>query len=121
MRAQSENNIKIYVLPHLSIGKRRVEIVGYRYRKSCKTTNSLILCNNNGLPIVIGKLPSGNHNDQYNINKIFDEMIAFLEEATINPDSIFMNVDAGFDSKCFKRNCDSKGIELNAKENPRGK
>jgi len=48
-------------------------------------------------------------------------MIAFLEEATINPDSIFMNVDAGFDSKCFKRNCDSKGIELNAKENPRGK
>ena len=32
-----------------------------------------------------------------------------------------MNADAGFDSENFKKNCDSKGIELNVKENPRGK
>ena len=101
--------------------KRGGESVGYQGRKSCKTTNSLILCDNNGLPIVIGKPQCGNHNDLYNINKIFDEMIKFLEEATINPEGIFMNAGAGFDSENFKKNCDSKGIELNVKENPRGK
>lgn len=101
--------------------KRGGESVGYQGRKSCKTSNSLILCDNNGLPLVVGKPQSGNHNDLYKINKIFDEMIAFLEDATISMDGVFMNADAGFDSKNFKKNCDSKAIELNVKENPRGR
>ena len=101
--------------------KRGGESVGYQARKSCKTTNSLILCDNNGLPIVIGKPQCGNHNDLYNINKIFDEMITFLEDATITIEGVFMNADAGFDSKNFKKNCDSKAIILNVKDNPRGR
>lgn len=101
--------------------KRGGESVGYQGRKSCKTSNSLILCDNNGLPLVVGKPQSGNNNDLYNINKIFDEMITFLEEDSITMDGVFMNADAGFDSKSFKRNCDSKGIELNVKENPRSR
>ena len=84
--------------------KRGGESVGYQARKSCKTTNSLILCDNNGLPIVIEKPQCGNHNDLYNINKIFDEMITFLEDATITIEGVFMNADAGFDSKSFKKN-----------------
>jgi transposase len=35
--------------------KRGGESVGYQGRKSCKTSNSLILCDNNGLPLVVGK------------------------------------------------------------------
>lgn len=101
--------------------KRGGEGVAYQKRKSCKTTNSLILCDNNGIPLVVGKPQCGNHNDLYNINKIFDEMIALLEETSISVEGIFMNADAGFDSKSFKRNCDSKGIALNVKDNPRGK
>lgn len=101
--------------------KRGGERVGYQHRKSCKTSNCLILCDNNGLPLVVGEPQCGNHNDLYNINKIFDEMIAFLEDATISMDGVFMNADAGFDSKSFKKNCDSKAIELNVKENPRGR
>jgi transposase len=95
--------------------KRGGESVGYQDRKSCKTSNSLILCDNNGLPLVIGKPQCGNHNDLYNINKIFDEMITFLEDATISMEGVFMNADAGFDSKSFKNNCDSKAIALNVK------
>ncbi len=47
-------------------------------------------------------------------------MIAFLETASISMTGVFMNADAGFDSKSFKRNCDEKAIELNVKGNPRG-
>lgn len=100
--------------------KRGGESVGYQGRKSCKTSNSLILCDNNGLPLVIGRPQCGNHNDLYKLNKIFDEMIAFLEIATISMAGVFMNADAGFDSKSFKKNCDEKAIELNVKDNPRG-
>jgi transposase len=101
--------------------KRGGESVGYQNRKSCKTSNSLILCDNNGVPLVVGKPQCGNHNDLYNINKIFDEMITFLEGATISMEGVFMNADAGFDSKSFKKNCDEKAIELNVKDNPRGR
>jgi hypothetical protein len=81
--------------------KRGGEAVGFQHRKSCKTSNSLILCDNNGLPLVVGKPQDGNHNDLYNINTIFDEMIAFLEQAGISMQGVFMNADAGFDSDNF--------------------
>lgn len=99
--------------------KRGGEGVGYQHRKSCKTSNSLILSDNNGLPLVVGKPQSGNHNDLYNINKIFDEMISILEQSDISLEAVFMNADAGFDSNSFKRNCREKGIELNVKSNTR--
>lgn len=99
--------------------KRGGESVGYQHRKSCKTTNSLILSDNNGLPLAIGTPQNGNHNDLYNINNIFDEMITLLEQAGISLEGVFMNADAGFDSENFKKNCVSKGIELNVKDNPR--
>jgi transposase len=101
--------------------KKGGENVGFQGRKSCKTTNSLILCDSNGIPLLIGRPQSGEHNDLYNINKIFDEMISFLEQSDITIDGVFMNADAGFDSKKFKNNCDQKGIELNVKNNPRGR
>ncbi len=81
---------------------------------------SSILCDNNGLPLAVGMPQSGNDNDHYRFNKIFDKMIAFLETAGISVAGVFMNADAGFDSKSFKRNCDKKAIELNVKNNPRG-
>jgi transposase len=99
--------------------KRGGEAVGFQKRKSCKTSNSLILCDNNGLPLVVGKPQNGNHNDLFDINAIFDKMIAILEEATVTMEGVFINADAGFDSDSFKKNCESKGIELNVKENPR--
>lgn len=99
--------------------KRGGESVGYQHRKSCKTSNSLILSDNKGLPLVIGKPQKGNHNDLYNINKIFDEMMQLLEEAGISMEGVFMNADAGFDSASFKKNCASKDIVLNVKDNPR--
>lgn len=101
--------------------KKGGESVGFQGRKSCKTTNSLILCDSNGTPLIIGRLQSGEHNDLYNINKIFDEMILFLQLSDISVAGVFMNADEGFESKKLKNNSDEKGIELNVKNNPSGR
>ena len=42
---------------------------------------------------------AGNHNDLYEIEEILKEISAFLEEAGIEHKGLFLNVDAGFDSK----------------------
>ena len=99
--------------------KRGRESVGYQARKSCKTINSLIVCDNNVLPLAIGNPPSCNHNDLHKLNRIFDEMIVFLETATISMESVFMSSDVGFDSKSFKKNYDSKALNLNVKDTPK--
>ena len=76
------------------------------------------MCGNNGLSLVMGRPQSGNYNDLFKLNKVFDEMIDFLATVTISMERVFMNADAGFDCKSFKRNCDEKVIELNVKDNP---
>ena len=42
---------------------------------------------------------AGNHNDLYEIEEILKEILAFLEEAGIEHKGLFLNADAGFDSK----------------------
>lgn len=117
LRVLSETSIIELVLHYLSIGKRGQK------SKIClaKPTNILISCDNNGIPLVVGKPQCGIHNNLYNINKIFVEMIALLEESSISVQGIFMNADEGFYSRSFKRNCYSKRITLNVKDNQRGK
>lgn len=100
--------------------KQGGECVEYQKRKSCKTTNSLILSDTNGIPLIIGESQSGNHNDLYHVNEIINQMIAFLAEIGISIEGVFMNADAGFDCEAFEKNCDEKGIQLNVKENSRG-
>lgn len=99
--------------------KRGGQSVGYQGRKSCKTSNSLILSDNTGLPISIGESQNGKHNDLFNINEIFEQMIEVLEEAGVSEKGVFMNADPGFDSKSFKNKCGQMNVEVNVKQNPR--
>ena len=73
--------------------------VGYQARKKAVTTNSIFLCDNKGQMIAMGSPKAGNHNDLYEIEEILKEISAFLEEAGIEHKGLFLNVDAGFDSK----------------------
>ena len=89
-------------------GKRGGESVGYQGRKSCKTSNSLILSDNNGTPIGIGEPQNGKQNDLFDINKIFGQMIEVLEESGVSLKGVFLNADPGFDSNGFKKNVQKK-------------
>lgn len=89
------------------------EAVEYQGRKKRKTTNSLYLTDKQGLPLAMSEPVSRNHNDLYNIEVQFELITSTLEKADIRIDRLFMNADAGFDSKELQKSCESKEIIAN--------
>jgi len=87
--------------------------VAYQGRKKRKTTNAIYLTDRQGLPIAMSEPVSGNHNDLFDIEVQFEEVVGTLEEAEINVDGLFINADAGFDSQKLRNKCESKGIIAN--------
>jgi len=90
--------------------KRGGEAVAYQGRKSCKTTNMLCISDKNGVLIGGSQPEAGNHNDLYDIEKHFCEIIQMLENVGINTDGLFLNADAGFDSVNLRELCFRYGI-----------
>lgn len=96
------------------------EAVEYQGRKKRRTTNALYLTDRQGLPLAMSEPVAGNHNDLYNIEVQFEIVTATLEKADIRVDGLFMNADAGFDSRDFRRFCGVKEISANICFNERG-
>ena len=69
--------------------------------------------------IAMGSPKAGNHNDLYEIEEVLKEILALLEEAGIEYKGLFLNADAGFDSKSLREFLESKEIIANIKPNPR--
>jgi transposase len=89
------------------------EQVEYQGRKKRKTTNALYLCDRQGLPIAMSEPLAGNHNDLYDIEVQFEVVTGTLEQANIPVGGLFLNADAGFDSKDFRKSCEKKEINAN--------
>src|SRR5690606_8617398 len=89
------------------------EQVAYQGRKKRKTTNSLYLTDRQGLPLAMSEPVSGNHNDLYNIEVHFEEITSTLEDADISVKGLFMNADAGCDSKGSRACCDENEMNSN--------
>lgn len=81
------------------------EEVEFQTRKMCKTTNALYLTDNQGIPIAISSPVSGNHHDLYEIEDRLDGLFSSIKSANINTDGLFVNADAGFDSRKFRNKC----------------
>lgn len=93
--------------------------VGYQKRKKANTTNLLFLADNQGLMLACSEPISGEHNDLYQISECFRNLCLFLQEAGINLEGVFLNADAGFDSKELRKECAAKSIEANIAINKR--
>lgn len=93
--------------------------VEYQGRKKRKTTNALYLSDRQGLPLAMSEPISGNHNDLHDIEVQFEVVTATLEEADIPVEGLFLNADAGFDSKNFRESCYKKEINANVCFNKR--
>lgn len=89
------------------------EEVEYQGRKKRKTTNALYLSDRQGLPLAISNPVAGNHNDLYNIEVQFEVVTSTLKDADIAVEGLFLNADAGFDSKEFRLSCEKKEINAN--------
>jgi transposase len=75
--------------------------VKYQGRKSCKTTNNLVICDNNYHILVISDCIDGNHNDSFELIENIEILTEVLKEADINIERSHLNADAGFDTKAF--------------------
>ncbi len=53
---------------------------------------------------------AGNHNDLFNIENLFQKMVDDMQSIGISVEGLFMNADAGFDSKSFRKTCASKRL-----------
>ncbi|MDY0090545.1 MAG: IS5 family transposase [Flavobacteriaceae bacterium] len=95
------------------------EEVEYQGRKKRKTTNALYLSDRQGLPLAISNPVAGNHNDLYDIEVQFEVVTATLEQANIQVEGLFLNADAGFDSKEFRASCGKREINANVCFNKR--
>lgn len=99
--------------------KRGGEHVGYQGRKKSKTTNILILTDNQGTPIGWSEPINGRHNDSFELTKIASKIFSDLEEIGLSCDGLFLNADSGFDTKDFRRLCFIKDIIANIDKNKR--
>ena len=97
------------------------ESVGYQGRKKSNTTKALYLADRRGIPLAISEPISGEHHDLYEIEKSMSSFFETLQEAHINVDGLFLNADAGFDSKGFRKECKDRGIFPNVCFNKRTK
>ena len=95
------------------------ESVDYQGRKKRKTTNALQLTDRQELPLAMSEPMAGNHNDLFDIEVQFEEITTTLEKAEIATEGLFLNADAGFDSKEFRKCCEAKEIHANVCFNKR--
>lgn len=104
-----------------SIAHNGGEAVGYQRRKAANSSNSLFLADNQGLMLSCSSPVSGEHHDLFQIGQLFDELLQLLREAGIQTAGLFLNADAGFDSKAFRSACEKEEIEANIPFNARNK
>lgn len=95
------------------------EAVDYQGRKKGKTTNALYLTDRQGLPLAMSEPVAGNHNDLYDIEVQFEVVTATLDKADIRTEGLFLNADAGFDSRDFRLACSARDINANVCFNKR--
>ena len=99
--------------------KKGGEAVSYQGRKKCKTSNMIFLSDNAGNMLGFSDVYAGAHNDLYKIADSFSKMFNPLKEANIPIDGLFLNGDAGFDSKELRRICFQNDICANFDLNKR--
>ena len=99
--------------------KKQGEHIGYQGRKGAKTTNALFFSDKDGLPLSMATPQAGNHNDVFEIQALFEQMCALLEEAGVDLRGVFMNADGGFDAQVLRELCAEKEIEVNIASNQR--
>lgn len=104
-----------------TIAKRGGEEVAYQGRKKAKTTNALFLVDNKGQVLGMSPLLAGHHNDAFEAEKMVDKIFQHLQAAELSLDGLFLNADAGFDTKILRNFCQSKGIIPNFDFNKRNK
>lgn len=65
----------------------------------------LLITDSQGTPLACSDPISGNHNDAHDLVKTVSGMIQDIQASDIRTDGLFLNADAGFDTKEFRSYC----------------
>ena len=79
----------------------------------------LVLTDNQGIPIGCSHPIAGNHNDAFQLEKIFDKIKQDIEKSNLALNGVFLNADAGFDCRRFRKYCEANNIIGNIDYNVR--
>lgn len=99
--------------------KRGGQATGYQKRKSSVTSNMLCISDRRGVLLAASRPEKGNQNDVFNIEGHFNGLLKMLRNGDIRTDGLFLNADAGFDTKKLRSLCYENGIIPNFYLNPR--
>jgi len=81
----------------------------------------LFLADNRGVLLACSEPQAGNHNDAYELQALFAQLMRTLEQAGIPQQGLFLNADAGFDTKVLRADCGQRDIQANIAKNKRRK
>lgn len=68
------------------------------------------MADNVGQILAFGSPKSGNHHDLNGIETILNEILGFLKDTKIEYKGLFLNADAGFDSRKFREILSAKKL-----------
>ena len=107
-----------------TLAKKGGEKVDYQPRKKGKTSNIILLTDKNGN--IIGYLEplSGNHHDSFDLDNRFKQALKKVKTNLPNRlilQNSFLNADAAFDTKSFRKVLFNEGIIPNIDENKRNR
>ncbi len=104
---------------HTYAVKKRGENVKYQGRKSAKTVNHLVLCDNSYNLLAVSDGIDGNHHDSYDLVGNTQKMIDSLDRHRIDYRNSHLNADSGFDTKAFGAFIGQHDMIANIRQNKR--
>ena len=104
---------------HTYAVKKRGQNVKYQGRKSAKTVNHLVMCDNSyNLPAVYDGI-DGNHHDSYGLIDNTQKITDPLNRYRIDYQHSHLNADSGFDTKAFLAFIRQNNMIANIRQNNR--
>jgi len=79
----------------------------------------LIITDSQGIPLACSEPIAENHNDAFELVENVDKMLNNIRLSNISTDGLFLNADAGFDTKEFRVSCFKNDIIDNIDKNKR--
>ena len=84
-----------------------------------RTTNLLLLADNQGPPLAGARPQAGNHHDLFDIETLFAELCDLAPAAQVRPDGLFLNAASGCDARTLRAACFRRDGEANSAHNVR--
>lgn len=119
-RYNRETGLRIFTIRRHSYAvKKRGQNVKYQGRKSAKTVNHVVLCDNAYNLLALSDGIDGNHHDSYQLIDTAEKMINSLDRSLIDYKHSHLNADSGFDTKAFLEFIQQHDMIANIRQNKR--